>query len=516
MSPSIREGVPESLLNNLSDYISTQMGLSFPQERWKDLERGIVFAAGEFGFSSAESFVHRLLSSQLSKQRIEILASYLTVGETYFFRDKKLFEILETRLFRNLIQARQNTEKRLRIWSAGCATGEEPYSLAILLNKIIPDLREWNITILATDINPFFLKKASEGIYSEWSFRDTSSGIKEKYFKKNSKSRYEIIPDIKKMVTFYNLNLAIDGYPSLVNNTNAMDIIFCRNVLMYFTSECSKLVIQKFYQSLVHGGWLVVSPCELSQVLFSQFVSENGQGLTVYRKGDGEVPAVHDYLTEVVSSSLDIEEIKIQQEIPFYFDREPPVQKVPSEEIAEPIPRDSEKDSNSDEWKYFYNEAFALYEKGDYEKVIEKVLKLFSEKEDNANIDSLLARAYANLGNLVKALEWCEKALNADKINPYYHYFRAVILQEQGNNQDAIKSLKRALYLDPNFVLAHFTLGKLVRQQGRFKESYKYMENALMLLRGFRQDEILPESDGMTAGRLSEIIMVMIAKGKIG
>lgn len=240
------------------------------RERWHDLERRLGSAAREFGFKDIEACIQWLMSAPLTKSQIEILASYLTVGETYFFREKKSFEILEEQILPELIHSRQ-AERRLRIWSAGCCTGEEPYSLAILLSKMIFDLKDWNITILATDINPRFLQKATEGVYSEWSFRGTPPWIKEKYFKRTQKGHFEILPPIKEMVMFSHLNLAEDTYPSFLNNTNGLDIIFCRNVLMYFTPECVKKVIKNLYCSLMEGGWLIVSPSEAFNVHFSQF-----------------------------------------------------------------------------------------------------------------------------------------------------------------------------------------------------------------------------------------------------
>jgi chemotaxis protein methyltransferase CheR len=123
---------------------------------------------------------------------------------------------------------------------------------------------------------------------------------------------------------------------------------------------------------------------------------------------------------------------------------------------------------------------------------------------------TLLARVYANQGELAKSLEWCEKALSADKLDSGLYYLRAMILQEQGAVGGATKSLKQALYLDGDFVLAHFALGNLALRQGKIEESGKHFENALLLLGAYRQEETLPESEGMTAGRLSEVIQSMI------
>src|SRR3972149_7870675 len=120
-------------------------------------------ASGNFGFDDSEAFIQWLRSSSPDRKHIEVLASHLTVGETYFFRDNDVYKALEDRILPELITSRHTGEKRLRIWSAGCSTGEEAYSIAILLTRMMADLKDWNITILATDINPGALKKASEG-----------------------------------------------------------------------------------------------------------------------------------------------------------------------------------------------------------------------------------------------------------------------------------------------------------------------------------------------------------------
>ena len=263
--------ISDELLSGFSEFVAARMGLHFTKERLNDLARGLGSAAGEFGFDDEEACAKWLMSSSLTREQVEILASHLTVGETYFFREKKSFESLEWEILPQLIDGRRKGSRGLRIWSAGCATGEEPYSIAILLSKLLPDLNSWNITVLATDINPRFLSKASRGVYREWSFRDTPGWVQGKYFKKRG-GYFEILPDIKTMVTFAYQNLAEDAYPSLVGNTNAMDIILCRNVLMYFTPDMQRKVIQNLHRCLVDGGWLIVSLGEIYDDLFPQFV----------------------------------------------------------------------------------------------------------------------------------------------------------------------------------------------------------------------------------------------------
>lgn len=166
------QNLSDQLLAQLSEFVARHIGLHFPQERWRDLERGVQSAAHELRAPNMTACAQWLLSEPLTRKQIEILAGNLTVGETYFFREKRSFAILGDSILPELIGARQKTERRLRLWSAGCCTGEEPYSLAILLDRILPNLQRWRVTILGTDVNPHFLQKAAEGVFSEWAFRD--------------------------------------------------------------------------------------------------------------------------------------------------------------------------------------------------------------------------------------------------------------------------------------------------------------------------------------------------------
>src|SRR6266404_942143 len=278
--------LPDQLLSRFSELVASETGLHFPRERWPDLERGVRSVACDVGAADGEAWLHQIFSKPLARAEIEILASALTVGETYFFREKRSFEILSERVLPPLIAARQANGRQLRIWSAGCCTGEEPFSIAIWLDRLLTEPSQWHITILGTDINPRFLQKAAVGIFSDWSFRDAPPWLKQCYFKPIGHHRYEILPRIKQMVTFAYLNLAEDVYPSLSNNTNGMDLIFCRNVLMYFSPERARSVIKRFHRALVDCGCLFVSAIEASAELFSQFRPEHSGDAMLYRKDE--------------------------------------------------------------------------------------------------------------------------------------------------------------------------------------------------------------------------------------
>ncbi len=493
------ETLSQATLSSLSDFLVAQMGLHFPPNRTTDLARGIRAATKEFGFDSPEACVDWLISSPLSQRQIEILASQLTVGETYFFRERQTFRALEDQVLPGLLKAHA-ADRRLRVWSAGCATGEEPYSLAIMLAKLIPKFGEWNISIQGSDINPRFLQTASAGAYTKWSFRDCPAEVKETYFKEIDEGRLELKPEIRKMVAFSYVNLVEDQYPSLLNETNALDIIFCRNVLMYFGSEQAKRVIQRFHRCLLYGGWLVVSSTEASHILYSQFTTVNFPGAILYRK-DQEA-ALH---LDLQTLRGDNESARINQPASGFGD--PPSAGnsiIPSLlETAKPWTANLPK---AEPPQTLPVDPFGLYEDGRYSEAAEAATALLSDEPKNKKAMILLARILANQGQLVQALEWCEKAIAAEKLNPGSYYLRAIILQEQGGISEAANSLKQALYLDHGFVLAQFVLGNLHRQMGKPRDADKNFQNVRSLLKGYRNDETLPESEGITAGRLREIM----------
>ncbi|HEV8430054.1 MAG TPA: CheR family methyltransferase [Pyrinomonadaceae bacterium] len=473
--------------------------MHFPRTRWTDLQRGLAEAMTELGFSDLNAGAEWLLSAPLTRTELDVLASHLTIGETYFFREKRLFEILRAKILPQLIDERRKSNRRLRIWSAACCTGEEPYSLAILLKEVLHDLPDWNVTILATDINSRFLKKAIAASYRDWSFRETPVGIKDLYFKRHVDGSYELVPEIKNLVTFAQLNLVEDIFPSLVAETNAMDLIFCRNVLMYFSPAQARRVVTNLYRALVDGGWLVVSPSETSQTLFKQFLTVNFPGSIVYRRAstrikNHQMPVPIDNVPVRFNHSTDVVVVQAPS-TPVFTEQEVSSSITETEKIGATT----------------LEVALSFYEHGEYAEAVKTLLGTANE---GAAIDSktfsLLTRALADQGKLADALLWCDRWVEAEKLNANAHYLRAIVLQELGDIDQSRHSLQRAIYIDPDLVLPHFALGNLALARGKLTEARKHFANALSLLRQLPLHDVLPESDGLTAGRLIEIITSII------
>ncbi len=446
------------LLEAVSHSVEARLGLHYPRERWADLERGLGAAAKELGFESTEACARELAGTVLDAEQIDSLAAHLTIGETYFFRDPQSFEALETQVIPAIVQARRGQAKRLRIWSAGCCTGEEPYSIAMALHRALPDFKDWQISILATDLNSRFLQKAVQGVYGPWSFRGVPDGVKNQFFRKTVEGRFEVLPDIRQMVEFGCLNLAEDVFPALMNNTNALDIIFCRNVLMYFSLEQLRKVIANLHRSLIDPGWLFISAAEASQELFAAFSPAGYAGTAIYRK---HVPTPR--VAEVVPPVFVFD--------PAVFDAVPPAPKPPKPAEPASLPPVSLAPVSPDH-------------------VAE-------------------ARRLANEGSLAAALKACDQAIELDKLSAASHYLRGVILHEQNAIEEAALAIKRALYLDSDFIVAHFALGNLMLRQSRSRDAGRCFENARSLLRTHPPEAVLLESDGVTAGRLLAILTSM-------
>lgn len=465
--------LPSPILSRLSELVATRTGLHFPAKRWGDLERGLSEVALDLGMADAESCAQRLLSAPVTHREIDILARHLTVGETYFFRHQDSFDVLERQVLPTLIRERRETGRCLRVWSAGCCTGEEAYSIAILLDRVIPDHDNWDISILATDINSGFLRKAMAGEYGDWSFRDTPEWVRERYFRDRRGGRFKLHEHVRRRVTFSSLNLASDEYPSTENGTDALDVIFCRNVLMYFGAQTARRVVDNLHRALVDGGWLVVSPAESSGGLFAQFTPVEHRGALLYRK---DVAAVAPRCANPVhlpryDTAIDA------PPFPADMGRPPPG----------PTCRDADGSESRPHADHDTGGAIAT-------------AAVTPGPADRA------ARDCADQGRLAEAAEWCHKALAADKLNPAHHYLLGTIRREQGQDEEAARSLANAIYLEPDFVIAHYALGNLRQSQGRMAEAQRHFDNALTSLRTHPAGEVIPESDGLTSGRLREFI----------
>ncbi|MFA6311055.1 MAG: protein-glutamate O-methyltransferase CheR [Sterolibacterium sp.] len=180
-------------------------------------------------------------------------------GETYFFRDHGQFDLLRLRLLPALIESRRRA-RTLRLWSAGCASGEEAYSLAMLVDMLLPERDGWSILILGSDIDETALAKARRGRYGQWSFRMTPPMLRQRYFRRTG-DEWALDERIRCMVTFHVVDLIGEPFPG--GELQDMDLILCRNVFIYFGAEVVSTVARKLARALSKGGYLMSGHTEL-------------------------------------------------------------------------------------------------------------------------------------------------------------------------------------------------------------------------------------------------------------
>ncbi|MCA1990606.1 MAG: protein-glutamate O-methyltransferase CheR [Coleofasciculus sp. S288] len=277
------ESLNEGLLQNFIQLVAKHTGLEIRERDQSNLSEQILLRMKSLKLYSPENYYQLLDSNhQDNHQEWQNLITLVTNGESFFFRDKEQFLILRNHILPELIQRKKN-HKVLRLCSAGCSSGEEPYSLAILLKELIPDLEQWNLTILGIDINQVALQKAKTGVYRPWSFRNVSPEIKRRYFRAID-NEYCLDPSIKQMVKFQTVNLVKTPFPQSSSDLRELDLILCRNVFIYFGASAIAKVLNKFYHSLQPLGYLITGHSELYGQDLSQFQTKVFPESLVYQR----------------------------------------------------------------------------------------------------------------------------------------------------------------------------------------------------------------------------------------
>lgn len=480
MSHQSEKPLGREVLYQFTKKIEENLGIFFAEKNWDGLEKKMEAAAKEFGFRDAKDCIRGLAALPLSTEHITLLAKHLTVGETYFFRDDILFQKLKETILPNLIEKRRDQGRYIRIWSSACCTGEEPYSIAILLHQLIPDMTTWKIHILGSDVNPNFLHKAEKGIFKKWSFRTTPADIQKNYFEADRNGFYHIHPNIKEMVKFIELNLIEDIYPSDQNQTQQMDIILCNNVLIYFSVDKINTTITKLTASLQDNGILLVSPTEIPYIKNDHLSTEQIRGLTVFRK------------------ELHPIQSKPQPQKSYHPQKKQPP--WPKEAPAPP----KQKSLHIENKEIKFQE---LYEQGQYDIITSQIKKMSPDeiKKCPPKQLAMAAKSFANQGDIENARVLIERVLQLEKLDPELHFFYGTLLQEGGNLPEAIKAYKKALFLDQNFVLGYYALGNALMTLGNQEEALRNLRNALHL---FEKDPELQmyETKGISASFLKKII----------
>lgn len=465
------------------DLVRAKSGIELPPIRRSEIERLIRKVLTETGLDDPRA-LHRRFSAAENNYEFEEFVGALTIGETYFFRNRPQITALQKTVFPQVIEQRRQL-RSLRVWSAGCATGEEPYSIAILLERLLHDLDAWRVSILGTDVSRAALKKATAGIYGPWSFRNVDPEVKQRYFTE-ANGVFEIEARIRDRVTFGYLNLVEDPYPALATNTYSMDVILCRNVLIYFNDETRSRIVARFHDALVDGGWLIVGHAEPSRDLFSAYETHNFPGATLYRKS--EIVSYLPRIVELGPPAPVVGQLPVEQ-----VEAGPPSLKPPPQnQVGEPASTPQQI-------------ALELWAAGHSEEALKALARISDSDPSDARSPYLAAKLCADRRELESALLWVGVSLTRDPLLAPAHYMRALILEEEGDLEGALRSVRSCLYADATWPLGHFALGVLFQRMGRNQRAAKAFDYALRILVETDPDEVIADSDGVTAGQLRHL-----------
>ena len=469
--------------------VEERSGLHFPEKRRVEFEQGLRQAFAASTCPNLDSYHQLLQDPRAGALEVVRLVNALTVGETYFFRDAGQFDALYYQVLPRLIERRRPI-RSLRIWSAGCASGEEPYSIAMMLRQLMPDVDEWAITILGTDINDEALARAREAEYGDWAFREERAKQVRRRFFRPQGNRYALIPAVRRMVTFARLNLAGDDYPSIESNTTLMDLILCRNVTIYFGEAVTRNVVKQLYHALADGGWLLVGHSEPSPYTYRRFQVHTFPNAVLYQRA--RQPALQPQEWSWLPEQQEMDPANGEKQVLAEID--PPSR--PPSPIAEDMAEEEDPLERARE--------FLAY--GRSEQARDLLLETVQQEPEKATASALLGQACANLGQWVEAEAWCQQATRLDKLALEAYYTLALVLQHQGRLDEAIGAMKKVVYIDRHYTLGHFMLADLYRNKGELPQAQKSLSNARRLLETRAVDAVIPGSGGITAGQLQEAI----------
>lgn len=278
--PDIRMSDEE--FRQIRDYIYNYCGLYFDIDAKYMLEKRLNRRVSQLQLNSFKDYFYRLRYSRDCEEELSLVIDLLTTNETYFFREDFQLKAFTDEILPEIIKNKRGTgDRSLRIWSAGCSSGEEPYTIAMLMLQN-PELRRWDVEIIGTDISKQVLIKAREGVYGKNSFRSTEDYYVQRYFTEED-GRLRISDQVKRLVTISHLNLLDVSRVSLLGR---MDAIFCRNVIIYFNLEAKKKVISRLYQQLSKGGFLLLGHSESLMNISTDFVLRHFTHDMVYQRPD--------------------------------------------------------------------------------------------------------------------------------------------------------------------------------------------------------------------------------------
>lgn len=458
--------------------VRSRTGLVFAPAMRPTVEAKIRRAMHERSIAEVSRYLALLLSDH---GVFEALVAGLTIGETFFFREPAQLEYIRSTVLPEL--ARSSSGRFLRAWSAGCATGEEAYSLAILLREG----GATGATVVGTDISHERLDRARKATYSRWSLRGVPEAVVGRYFQPRG-NRYLLVPEIRSAVSFRPLNLSGKSYPSPASGIWGMDLILCRNVLIYLGPEAVAEIAPRLIASLSDEGWLILGASDppLSDLVPCEVVL-TGAGVA-YRRP-----------RRSTASSPVVPAPEPRSMRPRALDGEPRATRA-----ERPVPSCPEAKTAAGPETHVTVEA--CFASRDYARAAELAARALERNAGDCQLWVLRVRALAKQGRFDEAGRVCSAALETHRTSAELTCLHATLLSAAGHHIEAAAAARRALFLDRAMTMAHLVLGHALLRSGDPLGARRALHNAERLLVPLPPEAIVPASDGEPAARLLELV----------
>lgn len=424
------------------------------------------------------------------------LAQQLTVNETFFFRNQSHFQALTELVIPDII-ARCRSTRQLNLLSAGCASGEEPYSLAIAIRGALSDLDTWRVNILGVDVSPRMIDKATRGHYSAWSLRATPGRLLERHFRQQA-GEYILDPEVLSMVQVYERNLLDDDL--MLWRPASYHLVFCRNVLMYLAPERAREVVSRISDSLVPGGYLFLGHAETLRGVTQAFHLCHSHETFYYQKPGAAAPRWRATRVEHAGSPP-APPISVEGTASWVDAIQRSSLRIA--QLGVPSPKPSVAPDAPPAW-----DLGVVLEAMRHERYAEaQALLAALPAESREDPDTLLLRAVllTNSGDLATAEATCKHLLALDELNAGAHYMLALCREHASDHAGAIKHDQAAIYLDPSFAMPHLHLGLMAQRSGDPTTARRELKRSIALLHKEDPARVLLFGGGFTRESLGAL-----------
>jgi len=453
------------------DWIHKHSGIFLEDIKMDSLRISLVTRATGHDIDEYSDYFELLSRDE---DEFKALMNLVTINETSFFRFPAQFDALRTSVIPSILADRPATSaRRFRVWSAGCSTGEEPYTIGMTLLASELATFGYECEILGTDVSTQALDRAREGVYPARSIASVQQQTIQKWFEP-VRNGHRPIKVVRDLCDFHYHNLIKEPYP--LEFMSGWDVIFCRNVTIYFRLESTRRVVDNFYEALNPGGYLFIGHSETLTSISDRFEPVEIDGVFLYRKPAAKRP---------LTFSEAIAQRKVAQAATARKPASPrrgdvaskSVRRPPAPQVAVPEPPVGPRPAER-----LVAQAHSLLESAQASEALVLATQALVLEPSNVDAHLVAAFAHADLGHLDDAVKQAHVVLAEQPLTAGARYILGIINQQRGDMDAALSEFRRTVYVDRHFVLAHFAIANIHRARGESADACRGYENTLRAL----------------------------------